>query len=48
MVPVWFFILLLLVIGYLLFLTRPNEDSLFEISRNNLKRIQYWLKAIRR
>ena len=44
MLPLWFFIILILLICYLLFITRPNEDSFFMISKSHLKKVQYWIK----
>jgi hypothetical protein len=45
MVPMWFFIVLIAVICYLLYLTRTTEETLLMMSRNHLKRIQYWIKG---
>lgn len=44
MFPVWFFILLVLVICYLLYITRTTEDDILIMSKNQLKRMQYWMK----
>lgn len=44
MFPVWFFILLILVISYLLYITRPTEDSIVVLGRNQLRKLQYWLR----
>lgn len=45
MFPVWFFLILIGIIGYLLYLTRPNEDSLAMISRNSIRRFQRLIKG---
>lgn len=45
MFPVWFFIILILIICYLLILTRPSEDSLLTVGRNNMKKVQkFWFR----
>lgn len=44
MFPVWFFILLILLIVYFLFVTRTTEDDILMMSKNQLKRMQYWMK----
>ncbi|GAB4091909.1 hypothetical protein [Flaviaesturariibacter terrae] len=44
MFPVWFFIILILLISYLLYITRPTEDSIVVLSRNQLRKIQYWFR----
>lgn len=44
MFPVWFFILLISVIFYLLYITRTTEEDILAMSKNHLKRIQYWVK----
>jgi hypothetical protein len=33
------------IIGYLLYLTRPNEDSFAMISKNNIRKMQMWLRG---
>jgi hypothetical protein len=45
MVPMWFFLVLIAVICYLLYLTRTTEETLLMMSRNHLKRIQFWIKG---
>jgi hypothetical protein len=40
MFPVWFFILLLIGISYLLYITRPTEDSIVVLGKNQLRKIQ--------
>ncbi|WP_165871365.1 hypothetical protein [Flaviaesturariibacter flavus] len=40
MFPVWFFILLLVLISYLLYITRPTEDSIVVQGKNHLRRLQ--------
>ncbi|MDB5197017.1 MAG: hypothetical protein JWP88_1388 [Flaviaesturariibacter sp.] len=44
MFPVWFFIVLLAVIGYLLYITRPSEDNFVMISKKGLNKLSYWFK----
>jgi hypothetical protein len=44
MFPVWFFILLLLVISYLLYVTRPTEDSIVVLGKNQIRKLQYWFR----
>lgn len=44
MFPVWFFIILILLISYLLYLTRPTEDSIVVLGRNQLRKLQYWFR----
>jgi hypothetical protein len=48
MLPVWFFITLIVLICYLLYITRTNEDNFIIMSRNQVKKLQYWIKGIRR
>ncbi len=45
MFPVWFFIMLIGVIGYLLYLTRPTEDNFVMISKNGLRKMQGWFRV---
>ena len=45
MVPMWLFVVLIAVICYLLYLTRTTEETLFMMSKNHLRRIQYWIKG---
>lgn len=47
MFPMWFFILLLILICYLLIITRPSEESIFATSRHQLRRIQFWIRSRR-
>jgi hypothetical protein len=44
MFPVWFFILMICVICYLLYITRTTEEDILMMSKNQLKRVQYWVK----
>ncbi len=44
MLPVWFFIVLILLICYLLYVTRTTEETFYMMSRNRLKKIQYWMR----
>lgn len=44
MFPVWFFIVLIVLIGYLLYITRTTEDDILMMSKNQFKRLQYWVK----
>jgi hypothetical protein len=44
MFPVWFFIILIGVICYLLYITRTTEEDILMMSKNQLKRFQYWMK----
>jgi hypothetical protein len=44
MFPTWIFIIMIAFICYLLYITRPNEDSLSVIGRNQLKKLQYWIR----
>jgi len=45
MFPLWFFIVLITVICYLLYITRTTEETFIMISKNHLKKIQYWIKG---
>lgn len=45
MFPVWFFIVLILLICYLLYVTRTTEENFLNISRNHIKKFQYWMKG---
>ena len=47
MVPMWFFIVLITLICYLLYITRTTEESFLMMSRNHLKKFQYWIKGYR-
>jgi hypothetical protein len=40
MFPVWFFIVLVVLIGYLLYITRPSEESITVIGKNQFRKIQ--------
>ena len=44
MFPMWFFIVLLAVIGYLLYITRPSENNIADFGRSGLRKLQYWLR----
>lgn len=44
MFPVWFFILLISVICYLLYITRTTEEDIVMMSKNQLKRLQFWFR----
>jgi hypothetical protein len=44
MLPVWFFIVLILSIFYLLYITRTTEENIVMISKNQLRRIQFWFR----
>ena len=44
MFPVWFFIVLILLICYLLFITRPSEDSLVMIYKSKWEKLQFWFR----
>ncbi len=44
MIPVWFFVLLIILICYLLYITRTNEESLYLTGRNQLRRLHYWFR----
>jgi hypothetical protein len=41
----WFFIILILGICYLLYLTRRTEEDLVVISRDRWKKLQVWFKG---
>lgn len=40
MFPVWFFIILLVVISYLLYITRPTEENIVMLGKNQLRKMQ--------
>ena len=44
MLPVWFFIVLISGICYLLYITRTTDEDILVIGKNQLKRLQYWVK----
>ena len=44
MFPVWFFVLMICAICYLLYITRTTEEDILVMSKNQLKRLQYWMK----
>ena len=44
MLPVWFFIVLISGICYLLYITRTTEEDIVVMSKNQFKRLQYWMK----
>lgn len=45
MFPVWFFITLIILICYLLYLTRTTDDNFLMICKNQGKKIQLWLSG---
>jgi ribose/xylose/arabinose/galactoside ABC-type transport system permease subunit len=45
MLPVWFFIVLILLICYLLYVTRTTEENFLMMSRNHFRKIQFWVKG---
>ena len=45
MFPLWFFIVLIGVICLLLYVTRTTEDNLMMMSKNRLRKFQYWIKG---
>jgi hypothetical protein len=44
MLPVWFFLVLISGICYLLYITRATDEDILMIGKNQLKRLQYWVK----
>jgi hypothetical protein len=46
MFPVWFFIVLIVVICYLLYLTRTTEETFVNMSKDRIRRFQYWMKEL--
>jgi len=46
MFPVWFFIVLIVLICYLLYLTRTTEETFMMMSKSRLKRFQYWMRGL--
>jgi hypothetical protein len=44
MFPVWFFMILIGAICYLLYITRTTDEDILAISKNQLKRLQYWMR----
>jgi hypothetical protein len=44
MLPVWFFLVLIFLICYLLYITRTTEDTLMMMSRDKIKKVQFWMK----
>ena len=48
MFPVWFFIVLIFIICYLLYITRPSEETLIVMSKNRIRKMQFWLKNLNR
>ncbi|HEX8313545.1 MAG TPA: hypothetical protein VF609_01050 [Flavisolibacter sp.] len=44
MLPVWFFLVLIAVICYLFYITRTTEEDIVMMSKNQLKRLQYWVR----
>ena len=47
MVPVWFFAILIFIICYLFYITRPSEETLVMMSKERVKRLQFWIRRIR-
>lgn len=45
MLPMWFFIILICVIFCLLYITRTTEENLMMMSKNHLRKFQYWIKG---
>jgi hypothetical protein len=45
MFPVWFFIVLICLICYLLYITRPSEETLIVMSKNRIRKMQFWLRG---
>jgi hypothetical protein len=48
MFPMWFFILLIVLIGYLLYITRPTEETFSMMCKSRLDKVQYWLRTFSR
>lgn len=48
MFPMWFFIILIVLIGYLLYITRPCEETFGMMCKSRLDKVQYWLKTMSR
>lgn len=48
MFPMWFFIILLVLIGYLLYITRPSEETFGMMCKNRLDKVQFWLRTLNR
>ena len=48
MFPMWFFIVLIVLIGYLLYITRPSEESFGVMCKNRLDKVNYWIRSISR
>jgi hypothetical protein len=46
MFPLWFFLVLMGVICYLLYVTRTTEETFLHMSRNQLKKFQYWMRGL--
>ncbi|WP_172623049.1 hypothetical protein [Flavisolibacter ginsenosidimutans] len=44
MFPLWFFVVLIVLICYLLYLTRTTEEDLRTMSRNQLNQSKYLMK----
>jgi len=45
MFPMWFFIVLIILICSLLYITRTTEESFIMMSRNTLKKFQFRTKS---
>jgi hypothetical protein len=48
MFPLWFFIVLIIVISCLLFITRRSNESFTVMRMNHVRRLQFWWKNVRR
>jgi hypothetical protein len=44
MLPVWFFLVLIVGICYLLYITRTTEEDIVVMSKNQIKRLHYWMR----
>ncbi len=47
MLSIWFFVVLIFIIGYLLYITRPREETLLMMSRERIRKIQFWFRSIK-
>jgi len=47
MFSVVFFGVLFLIIAYLLYITRPREETFIAMSRDRIRKLQFWFKSIR-
>jgi hypothetical protein len=46
MFPVWFFIIVIFLICYLLYITRPSEETLLVMSKNRFRKFQFWVRNV--